>query len=97
MNQGVDFVGGRSYVVRFENPVNQLQIQQKLIESLGNAEVKTFGAENQLKITTNYKVDVDDSSVDDEINRILFSDLNFIIGNNVDYNSFVNGLSLIHI
>ena len=91
LNQGVDFVGGRSYVVRFENPVNQLQIQQKLIESLGNAEVKTFGAENQLKITTNYKVDVDDSSVDDEINRILFSDLNFIIGNNVDYNSFVNG------
>ena len=91
MNQGVDFVGGRSYVVRFENPVNQLQVQQKLIESLGNAEVKTFGAENQLKITTNYKVDVDDSSVDDEINRILFSDLNYFIGNNIDYNSFVNG------
>ena len=91
LNQGVDFVGGRSYVVRFENPINQLQVQQKLIESLGNAEVKTFGAENQLKITTNYKVDVDDSSVDDEINRILFSDLNYLIGNNVDYNSFVNG------
>ena len=91
MNQGVDFVGGRSYVVRFENPINQLQVQQKLIESLGNAEVKTFGAENQLKITTNYKVDVDDSSVDDEINRILFSDLNYLIGDNVDYNSFVNG------
>ena len=54
MNQGVDFVGGRSYVVRFENPINQLQVQQKLIESLGNAEVKTFGAENQLKITPNY-------------------------------------------
>ena len=89
--QGVDFVGGRSYVVRFENPINQIQVQQKLIESLGNAEVKTFGAENQLKITTNYKVDVDDSSVDDEINRILFSDLNYLIGNNVDYNSFVNG------
>ena len=77
--------------MRFENPINQLQVQQKLIESLGNAEVKTFGAENQLKITTNYKVDVDDSSVDDEINRILFSDLNYLIGNNVDYNSFVNG------
>ena len=91
MNQGVDFVGGRSYVVRFENPVNQLQVQQKLIESLGNAEVKTFGAENQLKITTNYKVDIDDSSVDDEINRILFSDLNYLIGNNIDYDSFING------
>ena len=75
LNQGVDFVGGRSYVVRFENPVNQLEIQQKLAESLGNAEVKTFGADNQLKITTNYKVDIDDSSIDDEINGILYSDL----------------------
>ena len=91
MNQGVDFVGGRSYVVRFENPVNQLEIQQKLAESLGNAEVKTFGADNQLKITTNYKVDIDDSSIDDEINGILYSDLNYLIDSSINYYSFVNG------
>jgi SecD/SecF fusion protein len=91
LNQGVDFVGGRSYVVRFENPVNQLEIQQKLAESLGNAEVKTFGADNQLKITTNYKVDIDDSSIDDEINGILYSDLNYLIDSSINYDSFVNG------
>ena len=91
LNQGVDFVGGRSYVVRFENPVNQLEIQQKLTESLGNAEVKTFGADNQLKITTNYKVDIDDSSIDDEINGILYSDLNYLIDSSINYDSFVNG------
>ena len=43
LNQGVDFVGGRSYVVRFEQPVSQEKIQSNLIKVLGNAEVKTFG------------------------------------------------------
>ena len=45
LNQGVDFVGGRSYVVRFEQPVSQEKIQSNLIKVLGNAEVKTFGSD----------------------------------------------------
>jgi SecD/SecF fusion protein len=59
LNQGVDFVGGRTYTVRFDNDVNQSEIQASLIDVLGNAEAKTFGSDNQLKITTNYKVDVE--------------------------------------
>ena len=74
----------------------QLEVQQKLAESLGNAEVKTFGADNQLKITTNYKVDIDDSSIDDEINGIFKTDdggLNWFRQNSANYDtssSFAN-------
>ena len=92
LNQGVDFVGGRSYIVRFEQPVSQEKIQSNLIQVLGNAEVKTFGSDNQLKITTNYKVDTDSSDVDDEINNILFNDLTDFMPENIAYEDFiVNG------
>ena len=91
LNQGVDFVGGRSYVVRFEQPVPQEQVQSNLIKVLGNAEVKTFGSDNQLKITTNYKVDIDSSDIDDEINNILYTDLSQFMPNNLTIDDFVNG------
>ena len=90
LNQGVDFVGGRSYVVRFAEPVPQQEIQSKLVESLGNAEVKTFGSENQLKITSNYKVDDTSTSVDGEIQQILYSGLSDHIGE-ISIDDFVNG------
>ena len=89
LNQGVDFVGGRSYVVRFEQPVSQEKIQSNLIKVLGNAEVKTFGSDNQLKITTNYKVDTDSSDVDEEINNILYADLAEFMSENISLEEFV--------
>ena len=89
LNQGVDFVGGRSYVVRFEQPVSQEKIQSNLIKVLGNAEVKTFGSDNQLKITTNYNVDIDSSDIDDEINNILYTDLIEFMPENIAYEDFV--------
>ena len=91
LNQGVDFVGGRSYTVRFENNVNQSQIQSDLVAVLGSAEAKTFGSENQLKITTNYKVDVEGSEVDSEIQQMLFSALKNHLPDNLNYDDFVNG------
>ena len=91
LNQGVDFVGGRSYVVRFEQPVSQEKVQSNLVKVLGNAEVKTFGSDNQLKITTNYKVDIDSSDIDDEINNILYADLTEFMPENTTLDDFVNG------
>ena len=91
LNQGVDFVGGRSYVVRFEQPVSQEKVQSNLVKVLGNAEVKTFGSDNQLKITTNYKVDIDSSNIDDEINNILYADLTQFMPENTTLDDFVNG------
>jgi len=91
LNQGVDFVGGRSYTVRFDQIISPSEIQSSLIPSLGSAEVKTYGEENQLKITTNYKVDVEGLAVDNEIQNILFESLQYFLPDGLTYDSFVNG------
>ena len=91
LNQGVDFVGGRTYTVRFDNDVNQTEIQASLVEVLGSAEAKTFGSDNQLKITTNYKVDVEGIEVDDEIQQKMFDALKNKFPDNLTYDDFVNG------
>ena len=91
LNQGVDFVGGRSYTVRFNDNVNPADIQNNLIEVFGNAEAKTYGSDNQLKITTNFKVDVEGSEVDTEIQEKMFESLNGYLPKDVSYDDFVNG------
>jgi SecD/SecF fusion protein len=93
LNQGVDFVGGRSYTVRFENAVDPSEISSVLNSEFGSAEVKTFGEENQLKITTKYKVDVEGVAVDEEIHEKLYSSLQPYLPNGTTYQNFVKGSS----
>ena len=88
LNQGVDFVGGRTYTVRFEKTVNATDIEKKLVETFGSAEAKTFGADNQLKITTKYKVEEEGTEVDNEISRKLFETLQQDLPKNITYEQF---------
>jgi len=55
-NYGIDFTGGRSYTIRFENSVNTVELQTTLRGVLDDnmPEVKTFGSDKQVKITTDY-------------------------------------------
>ena len=58
LNQGVDFVGGRTYVVRFDQDVVTQDVRSSLADPLETApEVKTFGKANQVKITTKFMID----------------------------------------
>ncbi|MEP1562479.1 protein translocase subunit SecD, partial [Ekhidna sp.] len=76
LQQGVDFVGGRSYTVRFEQPVNPSEIASELNTVFGSGtNVKTYGESNQVKITTPYKVDVEGIEVDTEIQDKLYTSL----------------------
>ena len=93
LNQGVDFVGGRSYTVRFDESVNPTEIGNVLSNEFGSAEAKTFGEDNQLKITTKYKVDVEGIAVDEEIQNKLFDALQSYLPAGTTYQSFVNGSS----
>ena len=91
LNQGVDFLGGRSYIVRFDKEVKSSDIESTLNNAFGSAEVKTYGASNQLKITTKYKVDQEGLVVDDEIKNILFDNLGEQFDNQISYSEFTTG------
>ena len=73
---GVDFTGGRTYVVRFDKPVTAEDVRAVTEQKFGESvEVKQFGGESQMKITTKYKVDIDDSAVDAEVEAMLYDAL----------------------
>ena len=73
---GVYFTGGRTYVVRFDKPVTAEEIRQAAIAEFdGAVEVKQFGGESQMKITTQYKNDEESSDVDAEVEGKLYNAL----------------------
>ena len=73
---GVDFTGGRTYVVRFDTPVTAEQVRSAAENEFGETvEVKQFGGESQMKITTKYKVDQESTNVDAEIEGKLYNAL----------------------
>ncbi len=91
LDQGVDFVGGRNYQIRFVNPVNPSEITNELTDALGSASAKTFGDANQIMVTTKYKVDVQGTEVDDEILGILFTSLQKYLPDGTTYEEFIPG------
>ena len=81
LKQGVDFKGGRSYVVRFDQSMNATEVASTLKDAFGTApEVKTYGSDRQLKITTVYKIDEEGQDVDDEVQSALFTGLKSYLG-----------------
>ncbi|MDY0335368.1 MAG: protein translocase subunit SecDF, partial [Bacteroidales bacterium] len=90
LNYGVDFSGGRTYVVRFDQPVVLKDIRNALEEGLEQPEVKTFGPTSQVKITTNKEIDNDDPSVDSTLQGILFANLKpFYQDQSITYKDFI--------
>ena len=77
---GVDFKGGRSYVVTFNSQQDPTVIETGLQESFQNegVEVKTFGSENVLKITTSYLIDDDSDDADVIVRESLIGGLSDI-------------------
>ncbi|MCR4871957.1 MAG: protein translocase subunit SecDF [Bacteroidales bacterium] len=76
LQRGVDFTGGRSYVVRFDKDVVTKDVREAVIKEFGGSpEVKTFGSNNQVRIVTNYKIESNDVKVDEECQHKLFNAL----------------------
>ena len=93
-DQGIDFVGGRSYQVRFKDPVETQKVASLLKKSLGSVEVKTFGAANQVRISTKYKYNDESTQTDNEIQEILYRDLQPVMGEQISYDEFMSGEGL---
>ena len=90
--QGVDFLGGRSYTVRFEKMVNPAEIASELNTVFGvGTNVKTYGEANQIKITTAYKVDVEGIEVDNEIQNKLYTSLQKYMPDGTSFEDFIIG------
>ncbi|MCL2028422.1 MAG: protein translocase subunit SecDF [Bacteroidales bacterium] len=73
LNLGIDFQGGRTYVVRFDQNVNTQDLRNALENQFGQApEVKTFGPSNQVKITTKYMINEVGMGVDSLVANKIF-------------------------
>ncbi|MBO5855513.1 MAG: protein translocase subunit SecD, partial [Alistipes sp.] len=84
LNQGVEFTGGRSYVVKFNESVNIENVRQSIeetFESVADAanssiEVKQFGADNQIRVVTQYQPEgLEGEEANDAVDRLLFQAL----------------------
>ncbi len=77
MNVGIDFTGGRNYIVRFDQPVRTGEVQDALTPYFGESvRVITIGSSNQVRISTNYMIDSDGSTVEEELRGLLAEGLN---------------------
>lgn len=91
LNQGIDFTGGRTYVIKFEESVNTMDVQSSLEIVLGEApQVITFGSDNQVRISTKYKIDENAVEVDEEVEQLLYEGLQPFIGDDVSFESFMS-------
>jgi len=92
-DKGVDFVGGRTFVVRFDAPVSTVAVAEKLSSPMGTApQVKTFGSDNQVKIITKYRIDDEGENVDSEIQTMLYDNLKSLYKTqNISRDMFLQG------
>jgi SecD/SecF fusion protein len=89
LNPGIDFAGGRTFVVRFDKPVVTEDIARRLSVEFGDLpQVVTFGNVNQVKITTKYKIN--ETGVDDEVDTKLYDGLKDIVGGNISRDEFLS-------
>jgi len=92
LNLGIDFKGGRNYIVRFDQDVKVEQVRDALskldVEGWETPEVKTYGPNGQVKITTKYKIDDNHPDVDTEIQGILYSGLKGLFSQNITMDQF---------
>ncbi len=91
LDQGVDFTGGRNYIIEFDKPVNNTEVAASLENTLGERpKVITFGSQNKIRISTQYKINEDDPAIDEEIQNKLFEGLKPMFGKDITFEQFNN-------
>ena len=82
---GVDFQGGRTYTVRYDNVINLEDVRSNLDETFGlTTEVKIYGSDNQVRITTTYLIDETSDEADNDVLAKLNEGLSKVSGNNYE-------------
>ena len=90
---GVDFTGGRTYVVRFDQDVTAEEIREAASDVFNETvEVKQFGGASQMKITTKYKIEDQSTEVDQEVEMMLYEALKGFFVTPVTFSEFTSTL-----
>ena len=90
---GVDFTGGRTYVVRFDQQVNAEEVRAAAIAEFdGAVEVKQFGGESQMKVTTQYLVENESTEADAEVEGKLYNALKGFFADELTFAEFTSTL-----
>jgi SecD/SecF fusion protein len=89
LNPGIDFSGGRSYIIQFDQPVKTADVAKNLVAAFGEApQVVTYGNDRQVRIITKYKIN--ETDVDNEIETALYDGLKGMVGNDVTKEQFLS-------
>ena len=90
---GVDFTGGRTYVVRFDQDVAVEDIRESVLEAFDEGvEVKQFGGASQMKITTTYMIEDQSTETDAVVDHMLYEALKEYFVNPITYDQFISTL-----
>ena len=91
LNNGIDFTGGRNYVVRFDQDVNTEEVRNMLDSQLeGSVSVIQIGTPDQVRVSTNYKIESNDSAVDQEIENKLYEGVKSLLPQGTTLDQFVD-------
>ncbi|HJZ40295.1 MAG TPA: protein translocase subunit SecDF [Bacteroidales bacterium] len=89
LDQGVDFSGGRNYIVQFDKPVSNVEIAGMLEDELGmRPTVITYGSDDKIRITTKYGIDSEDPEMENTIEEMIYRGVKPLLSENVTYDQF---------
>ncbi|MBR1426108.1 MAG: protein translocase subunit SecDF [Paludibacteraceae bacterium] len=98
LNRGIDFTGGRNYVIRFDQKVNIQEVEKLVTDAFEATEpeesfsvrVITIGDENQVRISTNYGLSSDDENLDALIENVLYESTKGLLQQEVSREEFLS-------
>ena len=98
LNLGVEFTGGRTFVVRFDQDVTAEQVRAQLTEAFADAEdaanasfeVKQYGEKNQMRIVTQYKHDDTSEATTEEVEILIYNALKPLYSYEITLDGFKN-------
>ena len=100
LNLGIDFTGGRNYIVRFAQPVSTQEVNNSLDKVFMDAKAQmgddetfslnviTIGDANQVRISTNYRINDNSEDVDDQIETLLYEGCKPFLADNITLDEF---------
>ena len=102
LNLGIDFSGGRNYIVRFDQPVKTDAVRESL-DNIFKAELKgdetyslnviTIGADNQVRVSTNYMINDQSTEIDEKIEKMLYDGSKQFLAEQISFEDFRSTLA----